>query len=91
MSGLVERAKYEKYFKKKMGLSDMKLKGKVAIITGATGGVGKVTAKRLLSEGCKVVLIGRDRTKLTEINNSLGNKRDVLAVHALISQKKLRF
>ena len=87
MSGLVERAKYEKYFKKKMGLSDMKLKGKVAIITGATGGVGKVTAKRLLSEGCKVVLIGRDRTKLTEINNSLGNKRDVLAVRTDITKE----
>lgn len=65
----------------------MKLKRKVALITGATGGVGRVTAKRLLSEGCKVVLIGRDKTKLTEISTSLGNKREVLAIRADITKE----
>ena len=42
----------------------MNLKGKVAIVTGAGGGVGKATTKRLVSEGSKVVLIGRERGKL---------------------------
>jgi NAD(P)-dependent dehydrogenase (short-subunit alcohol dehydrogenase family) len=65
----------------------MKLKGKVAIIAGATGGVGKATAGRLLSEGCKVILVGRDKTKLTKINNDLGNKKDVLAIKADVTKE----
>lgn len=37
------------------------LKGKTAIITGGTKGIGRATAERLLEEGVKVLLIGRGR------------------------------
>jgi glucose 1-dehydrogenase len=40
-------------------LKNMKLIGKVAIITGATKGIGIGCAKELLKEGAKVVLTGR--------------------------------
>ena len=36
----------------------MQLAGKVAIVTGASDGLGKATADLLLQEGCKVVRIG---------------------------------
>ncbi|THB81366.1 MAG: SDR family oxidoreductase [Desulfobacteraceae bacterium] len=39
----------------------MKLKGKVAVVTGATKGIGLACAKEYIKEGAKVVLTGRSR------------------------------
>ncbi len=43
-----------------------KLKNKVAVITGATSGIGKAIALELLHEECKVVLTGRNQNKIEE-------------------------
>jgi NAD(P)-dependent dehydrogenase (short-subunit alcohol dehydrogenase family) len=39
-------------------MTNMKLQGKVAVITGATGGIGFEVAKRLGKDGCAVILTG---------------------------------
>ena len=49
----------------------MKLKNRVAIITGATGDIGKNTAKKFLQEGAKVMLAGRSAEKLSRLQNEL--------------------
>ena len=41
-----------------------RLDGKVAIVTGATGGIGEATAKLFLDEGASVMLVGRSAEKL---------------------------
>lgn len=63
------------------------LKGKVAIVTGAGGGVGKSITKRLASEGCKVVLVGRNRDRLMKSANEAGDKKNLLPVIADITKE----
>jgi NAD(P)-dependent dehydrogenase (short-subunit alcohol dehydrogenase family) len=45
----------------------MILEHKIAIITGATSGIGQATARRFLSEGAAVLAVGRARPALDEL------------------------
>jgi NAD(P)-dependent dehydrogenase (short-subunit alcohol dehydrogenase family) len=62
-----------------------RLAGKVAVITGATSGIGKATARLFAEEGCKVVLTGRRRALgaalEAELNASGGDVAYVPADH----------
>lgn len=44
------------------------LSGKVALVTGGAGGIGRATAERLLEDGACVMLADRDRGALAEVN-----------------------
>jgi retinol dehydrogenase-12 len=48
------------------------MKGKIALITGGTSGIGRVTARELCRMGAKVVVVGRDPAKLDAIKRELG-------------------
>lgn len=54
-----------------------RLDGKVAIITGATGGIGEATAKLFLQEGASVMLVGRSPSKLKATRDRLGDNNGV--------------
>jgi NAD(P)-dependent dehydrogenase (short-subunit alcohol dehydrogenase family) len=49
-----------------------RLDGKVAIITGASGGIGSATAAKMVKEGARVMLTGRDAARLQTIVDRLG-------------------
>ncbi|MEP7316845.1 MAG: SDR family NAD(P)-dependent oxidoreductase [Sphingomicrobium sp.] len=48
-----------------------RLDGKVAIVTGATGGIGEATSRLFLELGAKVMLVGRSAAKLAETHDRL--------------------
>jgi NADP-dependent 3-hydroxy acid dehydrogenase YdfG len=52
---------------------DLLLSNKVAIITGASRGIGKAIAETLSSEGMKVVLVARSQAELESLAKSLPN------------------
>lgn len=54
-----------------------RLEGKIALITGATGGIGEATAKRFLEEGASVMLVGRSAQKLKETYGRLSHFENV--------------
>lgn len=49
----------------------MKLKDKVAIVTGAARGIGRATALRLASEGAKVVIVDIDLEEANKVADEI--------------------
>ncbi|HET7273493.1 MAG TPA: SDR family NAD(P)-dependent oxidoreductase, partial [Rubrobacter sp.] len=47
------------------------LKGKVAVVTGASSGIGEATARELASRGASVVLASRDVEKLEALRREI--------------------
>lgn len=68
--------------------------GKICIVTGATSGIGKVTARVLAEKGATVLFIGRNKNKcestLDSIAKKTSNKNVSYLVADLSSQKDIR-
>jgi 3-oxoacyl-[acyl-carrier protein] reductase len=63
------------------------IEGKVAMVTGAGGGVGKAISKRLVSEGCRVALLGRDRSRLQKAAAEIGDKKNTVTITTDITEE----
>jgi 3-oxoacyl-[acyl-carrier protein] reductase len=63
------------------------LTGKVALVTGATGGIGEAIARALHARGAKVALTGRREAELVRLAESLGER--VLVAPADLSDPAL--
>ena len=53
------------------GVEDMRLDGKVALITGSTRGIGRAAAERFAAEGASVVVTGRSRDTGAQVERGI--------------------
>lgn len=60
----------------------MRLKGKVALVTGAGTGIGAAVTRRYVEEGARVILTGRREALLTEVAAPLGDAAVAFAADA---------
>lgn len=72
----------------------MRLDGKEIVITGATDGIGKVTARELAKMGASITIVGRNASKaqavIKELKTAAGHERIGFVRADLSSQKSVR-
>jgi NAD(P)-dependent dehydrogenase (short-subunit alcohol dehydrogenase family) len=64
-----------------------RMQDKVVLVTGGSGGIGKVTAARFLAEGASVALVDIDQASLDATRDALGSGERVLAIQADVSDE----
>jgi len=62
---------------------------KVAVVTGATSGIGKVTARELARQGFRVVMVARDADKAARTASEIGRQVETVLCD-MSSQKQIR-
>ncbi len=75
--------------KQRLNKTSTVLREKIALITGATQGIGLEIARALADEGCSLVLCGRNQARLRSVETQLlGKKARVLAVPCDVRDQK---
>jgi NAD(P)-dependent dehydrogenase (short-subunit alcohol dehydrogenase family) len=64
---------------------DLKLRDKLAFVTGSTAGIGFAIAKALAAEGARVIINGRTEKRVTEAMNSLRASNPSAKLQPLVS------
>ena len=68
----------------------MRLKGKTAVITGGTSGIGLATARAFIAQGAHVLITGQDEGRLAETGRELGSCTHLVDVRRPADLEALR-
>ena len=64
------------------------LKGRTALVTGGTSGIGKEIAKSFLKAGATVIITGRNQSRIDKVVESIKNELKVEAIYGLAMDMK---
>jgi NADP-dependent 3-hydroxy acid dehydrogenase YdfG len=64
------------------------LEGTVALVTGASSGIGEATAEALAAEGASVAVVARRRDRLEALAGRIGNDTKTLVVEADVTDER---
>jgi len=67
---------------------DLKIKNKIALITGSTQGIGLASAKKLCEEGAEVIINGRNKEKLEKAVLSIREEFPEAKINGIVSDLK---
>ena len=67
---------------------ELGLKGKTALVTGSSRGIGRGIALALAAEGCDVMLVGRDRAALDDTAAAVGKSGARAAIAVIDLREK---
>ena len=65
----------------------MQLSDKVAIVTGASSDIGTTIVRKLVVEGAKVILLGRNLEALEKTRNSINNLDSTVSISCDITNE----
>lgn len=71
-------------------MTEARLKDRIALITGASRGIGRATAKRLAAEGAHVLLLGRKQKPLEAVDDDIkaaGGQASLIPLDLLNGEK----
>ncbi|TQM29101.1 SDR family NAD(P)-dependent oxidoreductase [Nocardia bhagyanarayanae] len=69
-----------------MHANNSRFDDKIALVTGGTSGIGLAAARRLLDEGARVIVTGRDKTRLDAAVEELGGGERLLGIRSDVAE-----
>ncbi|MGY0498094.1 SDR family oxidoreductase [Nocardia sp. FBN12] len=70
-------------------MTNTNIEGRIAVVTGASSGIGAATARRLAADGMRVALLGRRKDRLEELAQSIGANALAVTVDVSVRQSVL--